>query len=92
MEPNLKLHKDEWEIFHDLTLYRRLVRKLLYLINTRPDVSYSVNLFSQSMSTPRVPQYSDMAKVLKYIKGTPKQGIFFSAVSKLELTTYSDAN
>ncbi|KAG2702072.1 hypothetical protein I3760_06G074300 [Carya illinoinensis] len=72
MEPNLKLQKDEGVVFHDPTLYRKLVEKLLYLTHTRPDLSYSVNLLSQFMDTPRVPHYDAVVKVLRYIKGTPR--------------------
>lgn len=46
IKPNLKLQKDEGEHLHDPVLYRKLVGKLLYLTNTRPDLSYSVNLLS----------------------------------------------
>ncbi|XP_042950362.1 uncharacterized mitochondrial protein AtMg00810-like [Carya illinoinensis] len=92
MEPNLKLHKDEGEHFHDLALYRKLVGKLLYLTNTCPDLSYSVNLLSQFMECPRVPHYDAVIKVLRYIKSTLGQGIFFSSSSQLQLVSYSDAN
>lgn len=37
IEPNLKLSKDDGEVFHDPVLCCRLVGKLLYLTNTRPD-------------------------------------------------------
>ncbi|XP_042939631.1 uncharacterized mitochondrial protein AtMg00810-like [Carya illinoinensis] len=92
MEPNLKLQKDQGDVFHDPTLYRKLVGKLLYLTNTRPDLSYSVNLLSQFMEIPRVPHYNALLKVLRYLKGNLGQGLFFSTTSSLKLTTYSDAN
>ncbi|XP_040996209.1 uncharacterized mitochondrial protein AtMg00810-like [Juglans microcarpa x Juglans regia] len=92
MEPNIKLAKDDDELFHDPALYRRLVGKLIYLTNTRPDLNYSVNLLSQFMATPRVPHYNAILKVLRYVKATPGQGLYFPASSKLELVAYSDAN
>ncbi|KAF5453191.1 hypothetical protein F2P56_028111 [Juglans regia] len=92
MEPNIKLKWDEGESFHDPALYRKLVGKLLYLANMRPDLSYNVNLLSQFMDTPRVSHYDAVLKILKYIKGTPRQGIFLHANSIMELVAYSDAN
>ncbi|KAF5454358.1 hypothetical protein F2P56_024030 [Juglans regia] len=92
MEPNNKLKKDEGNFFHDPTLYRKLVGKLLYLTNTRPDLSYSVNLLSQFMGNPRILNYDAVIKVLKYIKGTLGQGIFLPASLNLELVAYADAN
>ncbi|KAF5452084.1 hypothetical protein F2P56_027118 [Juglans regia] len=92
MEPNIKLKRDEGELFHDPALYRKLVGKLLYLTNTRPDLNYSVNLLSQFMDNPRVPHYDVVLKVLKYVKGTPGQGIFLPANSNIELVAYSNAN
>jgi hypothetical protein len=37
----------------DLTLYRQLIGSLMYIINTRPDICYAVNVLSQFMSQPR---------------------------------------
>ncbi|KAF5462328.1 hypothetical protein F2P56_018347 [Juglans regia] len=92
MEPNSKLSKTEGPLFHDPSLYRKLVGKLLYLTNSRPDLSYSMNLLSQFLDTPRVSHYDAVIKILKYVKGTPGEGIFLPANSTLDLVAYSDAN
>jgi hypothetical protein len=34
----------------DLTLYKQLIRSLMYLINTRPDIFYVVSALSQFKS------------------------------------------
>ncbi|KAL5564139.1 hypothetical protein UlMin_027303 [Ulmus minor] len=46
MEVNLKLNQDDGELFSYISLYRRLIGKLLYLIITRHDLSYVVNKLS----------------------------------------------
>lgn len=92
MKPNLQLSKDDGELFDDLTFYRKLVGKLLYLINTRPDLSYSIKLLSQFMDARQLPHYHAIIKVLIYLKGTLGQGLFFLVSSKLEIVAYSDAN
>ena len=42
MEINLKLRKDEGDLLSDPAAYCTLVGSLLYLTNTRPDISYAV--------------------------------------------------
>jgi hypothetical protein len=37
----------------DPHLYRQLIGSLMYLVNTRLDICYAVNVFSQFMSQPR---------------------------------------
>ena len=51
MVPSVHLTRED-ETFEDLERYRRLVRKLNYLIVTRLDIAYSVSVVSQYMSTP----------------------------------------
>ena len=48
MEINVKLRKDEGELLPDPTVYRTLVGSLIYLTNTRPDISYAVQQVSNS--------------------------------------------
>lgn len=91
MEPNIKLRKDKGELFHDPALYRKLVGKLIYVTDTRPDLSYSVNLLSHFMDTPWVPHYDAVVKILKYVKGILGQDIFLPATSKMEIIAFSYA-
>lgn len=55
MEVNLKLQNDEGNLLSNTTLYRRLVGclTLIYLTFTCPNISYAVNVVSQSMASPR---------------------------------------
>ena len=43
-----KLHASEGELV-DPTFYRQLIGSLMYLVNTRPDMSFAVNTLSQFM-------------------------------------------
>ena len=45
-EQGLLLNKE------DSSSYRRLIGRLIYLTNTRPDISFSVNKLSQFVSAP----------------------------------------
>lgn len=48
-----KMKRNDEEPIVDTTLYRQLIGSLRYLCNSRPDVSYSVELMSKFMEEPR---------------------------------------
>ncbi|XP_057756249.1 uncharacterized mitochondrial protein AtMg00240-like [Arachis stenosperma] len=76
----------------NLTPYRRLIGRLLYLTNTRPDISFAVNKLSQYLDCSTNMHCKVGLHILKYIKGTPTRGILFSTTSDLCLTGYSDSD
>jgi hypothetical protein len=92
MEPNQKLSRDSGYLIPDPTVYRRMIGRLVYLTITRPDISFSVQLLSQFMNSPRKPHLDAAYKVLKYIKSSPGQGIFFPANSSLQLKSFCDSD
>ena len=76
----------------DPTLYRQLVRSLVYLTTTRPNISYVVNLVSQFMSTSRSTHFFAVLRILRYLKGILFYGLHFSADSSLVQFGYSDVD
>ena len=52
MDLNVKLSQDEGDLLDDPSTYRRMIGKLLYLIITRLDLSFSVNRLSQFLAAP----------------------------------------
>lgn len=51
--------------------YRQLLGCLLYIsINTRPDVSASVSILAQKISSPNQEDWNELKRVVKYLKGT----------------------
>ncbi|XP_057746945.1 uncharacterized mitochondrial protein AtMg00810-like [Arachis stenosperma] len=79
-------------VLDNLTLYRQLVRGLVYLTVTRPDIAYPVHVLSQFLSAPRTTHYAAVLRILRYIKGTLFHGLYFFAHSSLSLQAYSDAD
>ena len=60
---------------------------------TRPDIAAAVGALSQYMSKPSKDHWMGVKRVLRYLKGTLKYGIKFSAQEeKPELFGYSDAD
>ncbi|XP_021903059.1 uncharacterized protein LOC110818467 [Carica papaya] len=92
MDPNIKMSKDDGELLSDITSYRRLIGKLLYLIISRPDICYSVNRLSQFLAAPRTSHLQAALRILQYIKRTPGQGLFFPSSSAIQIKAFSDAD
>lgn len=59
--------------------YRRLVGRLIYLTNTRPELGYIVHILSTFMQKPLLPHWEAALRVVRYLKGSPGQGIFLKA-------------
>ncbi|XP_016170530.1 uncharacterized protein LOC107613175 [Arachis ipaensis] len=76
----------------DLTPYCRLIGRLLYLMNTRPDISFAVNKLSQYLDCATDMYFKVGLHILEYIKGAPARGILFSTTSDLCLIGYSDSD
>lgn len=91
-DPNLKLSPTDGAPLADPTLYRRLIGRLIYLTNTRPDISFVVQHLSQYVSKPHDSHYQAATKVLKFLKSSPAKGILFSASSTLKLCAFADSD
>lgn len=76
----------------DPDVYHRFVGRLLYLNLTRPDITYAVQQLSQFVSKLTTSHLAAAYHVVKYLKGYPSLGLFYSASSPLSITAYSDAD
>lgn len=76
----------------DPETYRRLIGRLVYLGNTRPDLTYSIHILSQFMREPRADHWLAALKVVRYLKGTLGQGILLKADSPMHFTGWCDSD
>ncbi|CAL0306418.1 unnamed protein product [Lupinus luteus] len=92
MEYNMKIHSKSGIPLEDITSYRRLMGRLLYLTHTRPDICFVVGSLSQFLESPTDFHYKAATRVLRYLKNTPGQGIFFPANNTATIQGYSDSD
>lgn len=92
IEQNHKLALATGDPLPDPLKYRRLVGRLIYLGVTRPDISYVIHTLSQFMHSPKMEHWEAAVRVVRYLKGTPGQGIFLRADSDLKLIAWCDAD
>ncbi|XP_070008598.1 uncharacterized mitochondrial protein AtMg00810-like [Nicotiana sylvestris] len=92
LDPSSKLYLDLSPPLADPTIYCRLVGKLNYLTNTRPDICFVVLTLSQYMQKPQFLHLSAGMRVLRYLNTDPAQGILLSANPSLYLLAFCDAD
>lgn len=88
----IKLSPHEGVLLEDPSIYQKFVGKLLYLTVSRPDIAYIVHHLSQFLQAPRAPHMLAVQRVLRYLKGTRYQGLFYSADSNLRLEAFCDSD
>ncbi|XP_019229148.1 PREDICTED: uncharacterized protein LOC109210221 [Nicotiana attenuata] len=92
LDVHLKLSIEDGGPLSDPFLYRKLIGKLNFLTNTRPNLAFSVQLLSHFMHAPTSCHIFAAYHVLKYVKGTLGQGLFISALSDSSLHAYYDSD
>lgn len=90
----VRLHQQSGTPLDDTTVssYHRLIGHLIYLTNTRPDITYVVQHLSQFVAHPSSAHQQAAYRILRYLKAAPSSGIFFSASSILQLKAFSDSD
>lgn len=86
------LQPDDSTTIPDISLYRRIIGRLIYLTISRPDISYSVHVLSQIMANPKTSHMQAAVKLLRYLKGTCGHGLLLSSQSTLQLSAFCDAD
>ncbi|WVZ58648.1 hypothetical protein U9M48_008893 [Paspalum notatum var. saurae] len=67
--------------------YRHVVGCLVYLAATRHDIAHVVHILSQPTSV----HYGHLLRVLRYLRGTSSQYLFYPRDNPLHLHSYSDS-
>lgn len=92
IEHHHKLSSNTGQPLSDPNVYRNLVGSLIYLTNTRPNISYTVHVLSQFISSSTTAHLEATMKLVRYMNAAPRQGLLLSSSSSLSLKAYCDAD
>ena len=93
MATRLKLSKRSEEPPVDATSYRSIVGSLRYLVNTRPDLAFSVDYVSRFLEEPRKDHLAAVKQILRYVAGSKSWGLRYEIKKeRVQLTGFSDSD
>ncbi|GJW07247.1 hypothetical protein Tco_1569670 [Tanacetum coccineum] len=92
IETHKPLVKDEEAADVDLHLYRSMIRSLMYLTASRPDIMFVVYACSRFQVTPKTSHLHAVKRIFRYLKGKPKLGLWYPRESSFDLVAYSDSD
>ena len=77
----LKLLSDASSESVDATMYHQMIGYLMYLMNMRPYIFFTMNTLSQSLTDPRHVHLIAAKHILRYLKGTIDYGLKYDCES-----------
>jgi len=89
---HLKLTKDESGIYVDQSMYRSMIGSLLYLIASKPDITFDVGVCARYQVEPKMSHLTQVKRILRYINSTSDYGILYSSSENSKLIGYCDAD
>ncbi|KAH9319931.1 hypothetical protein KI387_021700, partial [Taxus chinensis] len=92
MEVRLQLSRSDPSPPVNATLYQHLIRSLIYLTYTRPDISFVVSYLSRCMQEPKICHWKAAKRILRYLKGIIDLGLEYKKNDNFFLTGYSDSD
>ena len=92
MEQHIKLLPGKPELVSNATKYRSIVGSLRYLVNSRPDLAFSVGMVSRFMQTPNPEHWAAIKRVIRYVAGTTSLGCKFVKGPNSDLIGFTDSD
>nr|GEW82417.1 hypothetical protein [Tanacetum cinerariifolium] len=90
MEPNKALIKDAEAEDVDVHLYRSMIRSLMYLTASRPDIMFVV--CARFQVTPKTSHLHAVKRIFRYLKGQSKLGLWYPKDSPFDLEAFFDSD
>jgi len=69
-----------------------MICSLLYLITSRPNISYSVGVCARYQANPKESYMTALKRIIKYVKTTVEFGVWYCKDINNVLVGYSDAD
>nr|GEV26732.1 ribonuclease H-like domain-containing protein [Tanacetum cinerariifolium] len=92
IETNKALLKDEEAEDVDVYLYIAMIRSVMYLTASRPDITFVVCVCARFQVTPKVSHLRTVKRIFRYFKGQPKLGLWYPKDSPFDLEAFSDSD
>jgi hypothetical protein len=92
MSRTTALDVDEEGEYVDQKEYRSMIRSLLYLTATRPNIQFSVCLCARFQTSQRTSHRQAVKRIFRYLRHTPHFGLWYSMSSSLALHGFSYAD
>jgi hypothetical protein len=81
-----------WQHMVDQKLYRSMIRSLLYVTVSRPNVIFSVCMCARFQASPKESHLNATKRILRYLKHTQNVRLWYPKGAKFNLIGYSDLN
>jgi hypothetical protein len=92
MPTNGNLERDENGKDVDVKRYIGMIGSLLYLTASRPDIMFSMCMCARYQSCPKESHLKAVKRILRYLSGTPKYGLWYSKGNDCSLVGFSDSD
>jgi hypothetical protein len=76
----------------DPTLYRAIIGSLMYITASRPDIMFAVCVCARFQASPKTSHLTAAKRILRYLKGQPRLGLWYPMDGSLELEAYTDSD
>ncbi|GKE04451.1 putative ribonuclease H-like domain-containing protein [Tanacetum coccineum] len=76
----------------DVHLYISMIRSLMYLTTSRPDIMFEVCACARFQVTPKTSHLIAIKRIFIYLKGKPTLGLWYFRDSPFELVAYTDSD
>ncbi|GKE03380.1 uncharacterized mitochondrial protein-like protein [Tanacetum coccineum] len=90
METSKPLLKDAKAKDVDVHIYRSMIRSLMYLTASRPDIMFVVCACARFQVTHKVSHLHAVKRISRYLKGQLKLGLWYPKDSPFDLEDYTD--
>ncbi|GKC55025.1 ribonuclease H-like domain-containing protein, partial [Tanacetum coccineum] len=92
METNKALLKDKEAADVDVHLYTSMIRSLMYLTASRPNIIFDVYACTRFQVTPKTSHLHAIKRFFRYLKGHLKLGRWYPKDSPFDLEAFSDSD
>ncbi|GKC20336.1 ribonuclease H-like domain-containing protein [Tanacetum coccineum] len=76
----------------DEHLYRSMIRSLMYLTSSRPDITFAVCACARFQVNSKISHLHAVKRIFRYLKGQPKLGLWYPKDSPFDLVAHTDSD